>query len=1090
MPIFDTGRTFEIYSIGDGLFMRRVIDSVAAMSNAGLLLDLLALSMMLGLLIMAFRNVVHGGNKLDLGSMLVALILGTTMFGMKGRVVIHDMNFAPGEVDQPTYVVDNVPFGIAAAGYIISNVGYELTLNMEQGYGLYSGGRSTLIEGGFGNTLEWINQLRAWENPLFGDAPGGAGAGAAGRFRENMTSYMAECVRPGIEMGHLNLNQILHTTNIWSPGGPTSGGIGYDSEWLTTNYRTPAGALTTVPCSAAFGNLMADKDVVFPAFAESLAKTKLDTSTKGTDVETAMTEAYNAIGINSSQMQQLVVAEAAGTTLEAAIGGINSGVLAAQSKMMIEQASMQRAVQWAAEETMFRRIMRPMMAFFESLMYALAPFMALALGLGSYGVQTVGKYLMLSIWVALWMPMLSIIELYQVTMMQHAVDAMMTGLDASGSGGVTIAAANALRTQAIEWLSTGAAMAAFTPAITMALVWGGAITASALANQLRGADTINEKQVVPDTASVAPAVSAGTGMDHTRAGGSVWGGAQAAIPSINMSTANQSGWQSVNAQMQQAQEQYASAVSRVYQQSQGTGTTVNASTDVAHQGFTDASNFGRFSAGAGATADQTKRADGTVGASQSQVAAHQTDAKAAAGIPGGSPISAGVSTTGSNRDSQELQNAIRVAQGDGRGLRTEAGFQQGWQGSAGQRLQEAVARHASTDASFKQALSDSAEVRAAEQAISQASKSYQEQAAFSKSYGMQQNVPLNILANQANNEGRAGDLATAVSAGGLGGKAEQMYGRLSQIGDESVRRTAANIAALYEGATEGTSGGASQQLANFRATAFADAMSGQAGSISMNGGGIKPESNKGVAGDVPSYDSIKAKGESAPGPRGNPADVERTVAGAMRGDPSTLAGMEAKSQDAVGANPAGYGSLPATAGQNAGAIAQGMSTPAMGVVLDHANQNIADRTTGMSQLAQNGASSDSSADPGERIQLAWLDRNAGPLGNMGANAGNGEMVNARANAILQESPFLNKDANGRNIAQAIAMGEVLENMGPGYVTKAQYDQTSSWMKNTQGAEDMVRVYGDKQTGGAARAEGQALHDAGRETFKDRAERGE
>ena len=50
--------------------------------------------------------------------------------------------------------------------------------------------------------------------------------------------------------------------------------------------------------------------------------------------------------------------------------------------LMANQAILQRDTQWAAEETMFKSVMRPMMAFFEGFIYAIAPLMGFLIVIG------------------------------------------------------------------------------------------------------------------------------------------------------------------------------------------------------------------------------------------------------------------------------------------------------------------------------------------------------------------------------------------------------------------------------------------------------------------------------------------------------------------------------------------------------------------------------------------------------------------------------------------------------------------------------------------------------------------------------------
>lgn len=915
MPVFgtsptDVGTVFDIYSIGDGLFMRRVIDSVAAMSNTGLLIDLFGFSLILGLLIMAFRNVMAGGTKLELGTMLVSVILGFAMFGMKTTVNIHDMNFAPGEVDQPVYVVANVPYGIAAAGWLVSNVGYTLTQKMETAYGL-GGGQTTLIEGGFGNTLEWINSIRLWGVAGFNDP-----ANNLGTFRQNLSDYMISCVRPAIEMGHLKLDHLLTTSNIWSWGtADGQGGIGYKSQYLTAHYddRNPATTDDMITCEDAFNRLNTDRTAMPAAFADAYATSRLDTSTAGHDAQTAMTNAFSTIGINGAKMQDLIVAEATGLTLVLAIEGQQvSQALNAQSKMMIEQASIQRATQWSAEETMFRRIMRPMMAFFESLMYAVAPFMALMLGLGTYGMQAIGKYLMFSIWVSLWMPVLSIIELFQVTMMQHAVDAMNLGLDHTASGdaaGITMAKTEQLRAMAIDWLGTGAAMAAFTPAITMALVWGGAMTATALAGQMRGGDTVDEKMVAPATSNVGAAVSTMPAVNFDRGNRGVYSGMQPTIPNIEVGSA--------------LSHTVSADSSRV--QGAGLNWADNLATSIQHavsQQSSFAQAHGRDDTGASTTqeAHQTQDASGTersrgtavnrdVNGATEAFAALVRKAAAGAGLSGffsgslgiegqvgdrnSGSNSVGVMRNSSGRESELVSRVLSFLASDQRTMSEFARM------SDEQR--SAVLDSVMSDHSFQESST----------AFQRAEQSYRDASAVQGQYGASASYSVAYLAGQAIDKGKAGGILQAVALLGQRGQesAAAWESRLDGITDANQRRVAAGIMALYEAQSEGTSRGASAEQAAFASDAFMAAVDKRAGSGTFFGGGISPANYRGLASEVGDPNSIRDRVRQSmqPAPNIDPNPFVRQV--------------ESQARDRVGANPGRHGGVGSVVANNPNAAA-------------------------------------------------------------------------------------------------------------------------------------------------------------------------
>ncbi|MCV5888804.1 conjugal transfer protein TraG N-terminal domain-containing protein, partial [Escherichia coli] len=76
------------------------------------------------------------------------------------------------------------------------------------------------------------------------------------------------------------------------------------------------------------------------------------------------------------------------------------------------QAIQQRNTQWAAEQSMFMSVVRPMLTFFEGFVYAITPIMGFIIVMGSMGMTLAGKYFQTVLWIQLWMPVLSITNLF------------------------------------------------------------------------------------------------------------------------------------------------------------------------------------------------------------------------------------------------------------------------------------------------------------------------------------------------------------------------------------------------------------------------------------------------------------------------------------------------------------------------------------------------------------------------------------------------------------------------------------------------------------------------------------------------------
>jgi conjugal transfer mating pair stabilization protein TraG len=171
---------------------------------------------------------------------------------------------------------------------------------------------------------------------------------------------------------------------------------------------------------------------------------------------------------------------------------------------MIEQAVQQRNTQWAAEQTLFSKIVRPMMAFIEGLSYAIAPVMAFVVLFGSVGIRMNVGYFSMLLWIQLWMPILAVINLF----INMSAAGKMAALTAANYNLPSMLGIYQMDMELQQWLSIGGMLAASTPAISLMLIYRGAVTTTHFLGRMDGGDYANEKIVSPDVVSPAPVLNA------------------------------------------------------------------------------------------------------------------------------------------------------------------------------------------------------------------------------------------------------------------------------------------------------------------------------------------------------------------------------------------------------------------------------------------------------------------------------------------------------------------------------------------------------------------------------------------------------
>ncbi|MHB8742086.1 MAG: conjugal transfer protein TraG N-terminal domain-containing protein [Sulfuricaulis sp.] len=717
-----------IYSLGDGLFMSRVLGGIAMLNNSSILMSLGKVGFMLGILLTAAKGVMT--QKLDLAPMLIGFIVFFGMFGSKTQVTVIDMGGAPGVAPGGAFPVGNVPYGLALAGSMVSNMGLDLAQYMEQAFGLPNG-YGGISDGGFGESLRWIDAVRNWELPEIDDM-----TGDVSWFKSNLTNYLGDCFMNAVDKGQADVGKTFQTPNPWVVGSANTGGIGVTNQFLTTQIRDSTGQ-HDIPCNQAFNGLtqQAQGSTLYNDFASSLFPRGMKMPAGVFSASQALSDAFQDVNISSGEAQSYVMSTALQAAWEDMMrhNGQNSP-LDALGDIMVSQAAQQRATQWAASESMFRRVAQPMIAFFESMFYACAPFMALCLGFGEWGTRMIARYLILSIWVMLWFPVLSIVNLFQLTMVQHAINVMQAGtLFYTSVAGVAY-----LQSQIVDWLSTGAMLASATPAITLMLIFGGAVPLSALAGRMGGDAHVDPKVVSPDAVKTGAALNVAPGHSGTQAGGVIESGAEKAMPHLAMGANLQSGIQSALGRASETSNSAAITASQIVGQTHSSGLVAKVGAEA-----TDKSELGKSLDHVAKLAhsygwkqgDGSKRelADSVAyafsGGANAKLSAGKGPVGASAALSGAYEQRTGVRDTGHTDAGESLADLAEKHSDLKFAMNTAYG--------------EMVKTAATQDGQLRDELKNNTNWQEQDRAADSAKQSYQAMQGFSTSGGVNQNIPAN-----------------------------------------------------------------------------------------------------------------------------------------------------------------------------------------------------------------------------------------------------------------------------------------------------------------------------------------------------------
>jgi len=481
---------YEIVSIGDSAFLHEVINAVAMITGSGDFVRAGQIGLLLGVLLVCFQAIINGASKIEIQKSALGWVVFSILFGSTSSVVIVDAYTGQART------VDNVPLGIAAAGGTVSKIGTTMTSLFETGFSL-----PAMTQHGFGSSLETMKAVRLSSMEAVNYGTANAYAGGQSSFNLSWTEYVMYCTSIGLTQNSITAEKIYNTPDA-------AEALKWDSQIFTTNiYRS--GGMTTATCSDAFPEL---KSVILPAFLEKFKTAQLapalnlPKTASSSDVDAKIGDALAALG-STVAPNDFITAAVLQPLFERAVGlraaeDDASGYYAT----MIKDAQNQRAVTWMAESSLFRSIVQPMMAFVEGFIFAITPVMGFLVTLGPMGITIVGKYLLMLLWVQMWTPVMSIVNLYIQMTLAGKLSALevQSNLALNSMAGI-LQADSPLQ----KYLATAEAMAASVPMLTMVLAYGGtSIAATAFARKLQsGGDFVDEKRVARDAINSTPITS-------------------------------------------------------------------------------------------------------------------------------------------------------------------------------------------------------------------------------------------------------------------------------------------------------------------------------------------------------------------------------------------------------------------------------------------------------------------------------------------------------------------------------------------------------------------------------------------------------
>lgn len=453
--------SWDVFVMGNGSATAVVLQAISTMVDMPGYRNLALFVAILGIIIMATAA---GFDPLAKGpKMLMYFVLAgvVTSLGLnlRANATINDpVSGYYNTVTAPAVVV--VPIAM------ISTTGDWLTRAIEQSFGTFAHFPDELqmSRGGkYGMAAALMADLRAFHvrDPY---------------LKSSLSTYMSQCAFPAIEMGHLSAKKLMETPDFWHAVKSENGAMlvaltlpaapGADAE-----PTDPQGEL--VSCAVAWEKIDAYLTAYVPELANAGGKAWSQTgvfSALAQNLSASSTwlakGADGAAGLDGGGMiKQAALLNAWTDSNRDAAAQTGSGEL----QMALAQATAEQSQKnhWVIASKLFQNTIGYVHMLLTSTVMALSPLFLIIMLIPGFGVKSLGSFLKVLIWLALWEPVLAILNYISAAYLQADISTVIN------AGGITIGNAGAITEFASHAQIAAGFLASLTPLFVWSIVSGG-----------------------------------------------------------------------------------------------------------------------------------------------------------------------------------------------------------------------------------------------------------------------------------------------------------------------------------------------------------------------------------------------------------------------------------------------------------------------------------------------------------------------------------------------------------------------------------------------------------------------------------------
>lgn len=452
---------WDLFVSGNGRVIADTLEAISLLmapdaGNTGYR-GLMVLVAVLGFLVLAIKAGFQPTQGLlpMFGYIFVAWIVGMFTFSYKANVTVND------PVNNYYHTVSQTPALATLPAALVSEVGVYFTRSIETYFRIPAEFKTVATDGLGGSYNLFATMLKESDQFVFRNS----------NLKKSFSAYIGDCTIPAIALGRLSataadgskvtgLDTLVRSTNMmetlgqaalqgvmtrYYPADPQGYAARTSAEGPamgTTSADTASSFGVVQSCAQAYSNLKKDIEAEGQQLLSAGAKSWSKTGTL-VPFESAMSVVQEAAAAGGSGrigggqssfgfiQQQAMLSSMTGALRESAAAVGNNEYIMASA---IAQAEQSQKSAWASAAVIFNNMMGYVYAVLQAFIFALTPLVIVAMLIPGLGKGILGNYFSILIWMALWTPMLAIVN-YLVTLFgMEQVSGILTS-----DGGITLA---------------------------------------------------------------------------------------------------------------------------------------------------------------------------------------------------------------------------------------------------------------------------------------------------------------------------------------------------------------------------------------------------------------------------------------------------------------------------------------------------------------------------------------------------------------------------------------------------------------------------------------------------------------------------